>query len=132
MVRGLENSQLISALTTHIQEDEIAGTPSDERLALLQTISLKKTPTSAFAFSVSRWDQAEWGTPETNKLVKDLQGESVKYLRDALIGATAATKADILVTDDGRLHGRLKHLAPQLRVMNFAEFEIFLRTIELP
>ena len=47
-------------------------------------------------------------------------------IRDALIATTAATEADVLVTEDRRLRNRAKLVKPTMHVWNFADLDSYL------
>jgi hypothetical protein len=87
-----------------VQEDELAATPDvARREALLNVVPRERVPTSVAVWDVSRWGEAELGDGSDYEAVR---GESRQRYRDAIIAATAESKAQVLVTEDQDLASR--------------------------
>jgi hypothetical protein len=62
----------VALVTTHLQQDQLGGIPDDKKRNLATAIKAHKLPTVAAVWDVSRWDEAEWGSTDTNTLVEAL------------------------------------------------------------
>lgn len=112
----------IAVLTTHIQQDEIARTSGRDKRATLQSIAAARVATSGAIWDLSLWDAAEFGEGSGDVKTGDVRTGGLRHAADALIGATAAAKADVLVTADSRLTNRITALRSRLQVWTPACF----------
>ena len=95
-------------VATHVQWDELSATKNEKRRAGLlkqfATVSAERHPTSSFAFDISRFDLAEWGSGDLfNQLKTALDaknGRKTNNPKDALIAETSIVKGFPLVTCD--------------------------------
>jgi predicted nucleic acid-binding protein len=97
---------------THVQRDELAATRSKERaaalLATFDAIEQEKVSTSAAAWNVSKWDEAEWGDadgmfrPMMASLAKRNGGKR-NNVQDVLLAVTAHAHHLTLVSEDADL-----------------------------
>jgi hypothetical protein len=101
--------------TTHIQEDQLADIPDAVKVAEVNEIPREVVPTSVMVWGVSRWGMADWGGSADYEAIR----HEGRHVQDAIIGATAATKADVLVTEDKRLRSRAT--ARQIAVWSMAD-----------
>jgi predicted nucleic acid-binding protein len=122
----------IELLATHIQKDEIMAVEDTIKKARLQALlsRARMIATRGSVFGVSRFDQSRFGRDEDHKLIEHKLIEHIRRSRwdrdteDALIAATAATDADVLVTDDESLMRRLNsYPSIQCEVIIFKELE---------
>jgi predicted nucleic acid-binding protein len=124
LVEDLARRGVIVLLSTHIQEDEVARTPSSKRLAKLISVPVKKVPTYGIVLDVSRLDEARFSEEEP---FNALRGSNPDHAEDALIAATAEYEDATLVTEDRRLVGRAR--SQQIRVIRWEEFFDTLRAL---
>lgn len=117
---------------TQVTKDQLAQTQDVGRraqlLAAYEALPKIELPTSGFALGVSWLGHAEMkdSAAELNMFTTKGRGK----MQDALIGATAVAKADVLVTDDGPLTRRVKAHAMQCKVWTFKRLVQFLRETE--
>ena len=117
----------IELLATHIQKDEIMAVEDAIKKARLQAVlsRARMIATRGIVLDVSRFDQSRFGNDEDHKLIEHIRGSRRdRDTEDALIAATAATDADVLVTDDESLMRRLNsYPSIQCEVITFKELE---------
>ena len=121
-------------VSTHVQEDELAATPDEERraslLALYRALPITTVATYGFVIGVSRVGMARIGDgSRTGVAIDDLDSKGRKHRRDALIGVTAAGEADVLVTCERRLRRRMKAARAPCEVWDFDEFREYVLSI---
>ncbi|HEC87330.1 MAG TPA: hypothetical protein ENI49_05645, partial [Thermoplasmatales archaeon] len=101
---------------THVQYDEILGTPNEtvrkRVLEIFQKIPKKEIPTESFVVGLkySRVGKAKLGG---GVLLEAIREGNLKHTRDALIGETAIKNGLILVTNDKRLLNKVRDLGGQ-------------------
>jgi predicted nucleic acid-binding protein len=97
---------------THVQRDELAATRSSERaaalLAIFDAVEQRRVPTSAAAWGVSKFGEADFG--DANGMVAPMMaslerrnGGKRNNLQDVLLAVTAHAHRLILVTEDADL-----------------------------
>lgn len=101
LVRRLTDGRKIELVTTHIQEDEIAGIADAERRERIDEIPRTDVPTYGFVLDVSRLGMARLGEEAPIETIRS--GNWAKYTKDALIAATSQFDGLTLVTEDKRL-----------------------------
>lgn len=113
-------------ITTHIQEDELRQIKDNQkREALLKVyfqISRKPVSTSVAVWGVSKWGQSNWTGDQARQSFSAIQRNRPVASRDEIIGTTAKDQCDLFVTEDGKFATRLSAAAPNLRVLNYADF----------
>jgi hypothetical protein len=117
----------IELLTTHVQRDEIMAIDDAGKKARLEALltHARMIPTRGAILDISRFDLARSGDEDDHKLIEHIRGEAwERKSKDALIAATAVKDADVFVTDDKRLAGRL-YSYPRIRceVINFEQLK---------
>lgn len=110
----------VLVLYTHIQEDELANIPDEQKRVAIAQIIRKKVVTSGAVYGVSKYGQATYGDGSSGGIsISDIRSLSRKHTKDALIATTTARNADVLVTEDKRLANRIKTLSPSCEVWGF-------------
>jgi hypothetical protein len=96
-------------ISTHVQRDELSLAPLPKRDALLAIYELgDSVQTTGAVWDVSRWDQSTYGSDEVNASIEALMAGNPSHAEDALIAATAAGEADVLVTNETRLASKIQ------------------------
>jgi hypothetical protein len=95
----------VRIVATHVQDDEHAQIPDEQKRQAFVRSPRRRVPTADFVIGFSRLDQARLGGGAAHDVVQG-QAKPGKHSRDGLIAGTAATDADVLVTEDGRLRRR--------------------------
>ncbi|WP_143279005.1 hypothetical protein [Bradyrhizobium sp. C9] len=126
--RAVRAGQL-DLLTTHVQLDELSLIKDQaKREAVLElAITFVKVPTAGAVWDVSKWDDASWGD-DTGRL-DAMIGGNPKHAEDALIAATADAEAEVLVTNETRLPGRVKRFGFTVKVWSPNQFSEWLRSL---
>jgi hypothetical protein len=133
LLKGLVEDGAILVLTTHIQINELADIPDEEKRKKLSEIPLEITteivPTSGAIFGVSAYGYSTHGDARDAEIsIDDVMAGSPNDVHDALISSTASVHADVLVTEDKGLTKKLKRLnhKSNLKVWDFDTLETFL------
>ena len=120
----------LTIIANHVVEDQLAATPdADKRAALLAlygALPQERYDTAGFIMDISRLDRAaleDEGAVPLDALSTRQRGR----WHDALIGATAAAHADVLVTDDQDLAAKMRRSGVTCTVWSIEEFARFLR-----
>lgn len=114
----------ITIVTTHVQEDQIAAIPdADKREAILR-IPRSIVPTTGFAMGVSRLGMAGLTNEETSATLERIGQRHLKTVKDALIAASASSRADALVTEDNTLRKRIEREGLKVSLLTFEEFRL--------
>ena len=114
----------ITILCTHIQEDELANIPNEQKRKLIEEIVKIKVPTNGMVWDVSRWDEATFGNGSSIGFgIDDIRSPSKNHTGDSLIATTAARDADIFVTDDIRLTNRMQAVQASCEIYGFDKFK---------
>ena len=90
----------IVLVTTPIQITELSRIPETENIGQASAISAKRIGSAVVVLDHSGFDEDRLGSDATNAAFSALQKGNAKHTVDAMIGATALSDADILVTDD--------------------------------
>jgi hypothetical protein len=99
----------LKLIGSHVQRDELSLAPLPKRNELLAIYELSDVAqTTGAVWDVSRWDQSTYGSDEVNTLIDALMCGNPKHAEDALIAATAAGEADLLVTNETRLASKIQ------------------------
>lgn len=113
----------LKLITTHIQRDEISKAPAEKRESLLEIFDFGEVvPTQGAMWDVSRWDEASWGSDESNASMRALVDGNPKHAEDALIASSTAGSADILVTNEARLASKIRRAGWTFEVWSWAQF----------
>ena len=114
----------ITILCTHIQEDELANIPNEQKRKLIEEIIKIKVPTNGMVWDVSRWDEATFGNGSSIGFgIDDIRSPSKNHTGDSLIATTAARDAEIFVTDDIRLTNRMQAVQASCEIYGFDKFK---------
>lgn len=117
----------VTILYTHIQEDELARIPDDQKRNKIAQIVKKKVTTSGAIWRVSKYRQATYRDGSSSGVgINDIRSPSKKHTDDALIASTAARDADVLVTRDKRLTNRMKNLSTRCQIWGFDQFKSYI------
>ena len=142
LLRRACNIGLIELVTTHVQKDQLSKTQDPQKREALLSIFMdtcsQQTPTAAFVWDVSNWDQAEWPDEDATSFFEQTLGRTVPghkgHSTDALLAVTAFAKADMFVTDDRKLFKRTQAAVTatsgKLRVSFYEDFVNALETPE--
>ena len=131
--RAAASGELI-LLSSHVQGDELAATPDQERRAkllnLYRALPVTTVATHGFVLGVSRLGMARLGDGSwTGVGIDDLDSKGRKHRRDALIGVTAAGEADVFVTRERRLQRKMKAAGARCEIWDFDEFREYVLSI---
>jgi hypothetical protein len=119
---------VLQLISTHVQEDELIATPDRRRrsklLAVYHALPVSTVPTHGFVLDISRLGMARLGDgSSTGVSIDDLDSESGRHRRDALIGVTAAGEADAFVTcERRRLPKRMRRAGAACEIWDFKRF----------
>ena len=117
----------LKLVSTHVQRDELSLAPEQKRAALLEIYGLAdKVPTNGAVWDKSSWDECNWGTEEVNASIVALMSGNPNHAEDALIAATAAGEADVLVTNETRLASKIQRAGFSVKVWSWSEFVAWL------
>ncbi|MEC4890060.1 MAG: hypothetical protein RI101_08360 [Nitrospira sp.] len=112
----------------HVVRDQLAQTSDAGRRAQLlevyDVLPIIELPTSGFVLGISRLGHAEIKDSAAELEVFTTSGRG--KMQDALIGATAAAKADVLVTDDRTLTKRVMAHTMRCEIWTFERLVRFL------
>jgi hypothetical protein len=121
----------IELLQPHIIRSQLAATPDISRREALLSIPAKTVPVdgmlAGYSCAGDRVGDGSGGL-KTDVMLKDKK-PTPGHTRDALIATTAATEADVLVTEDRQLGNKIKSMKPTIQVWNFADFESHLANL---
>ncbi|MBI3702717.1 MAG: hypothetical protein HY244_02415 [Rhizobiales bacterium] len=117
----------ITLQSTHIQQEEIADIPTDRDIGQANVVDTQRIGASVLVWGKSLWGEDRWGTKDMNEAFVQLQKGNLKHTEDAMIGVTALTDADILVTNDQRFRTKFQSLTSRVIVMSSEEFAAFLQ-----
>jgi hypothetical protein len=129
LITRCEDAGLIAFSTTHLQLGELAEIPDDRDIGQAAAINAEKIGPSVVVWGHSKWDEDRFGSPETNAAFNAIQKSNPKHTKDAMIGATATTDADILVTNDARFRKKFEALGTNVKAMSSAELVIHLTAL---
>ena len=127
VISGAKRRGVVFVLV-HVVKDQLARTGGADRRAQLlevyEALPKMEPATSGLALDISCLDCAEMQNPaELDVFTTTGRGK----VQDSLIGATAAAKADVLVTDDLVLTKRVKAQTGPCEVWTFKRLICFLR-----
>ena len=115
-----------------VQEDEINRT-SDlaKREALLDAYTKlgTKVPTGAAISNVSKFGESKFGAGAGDVTADDVTTPARNHSEDALLAATAATEADVFVTEDDRLKRRIEAKNPRVQVWSYEGLVNWVETV---
>ena len=114
--------------STNIEARQLAAIPPERDVGQASIVQTKQIGTAVFILGLSVLGQDCLSDEDSPASVafEELGKRNPKHTADALIGATAHVRADILVTDDGSFFARFKRLQSTVRIMKTAEFRSFL------
>jgi hypothetical protein len=121
-LRRLMEQGAVRLAKTHVQDEEIADTPSvEKREALARLFShAERLDVAVFALDYGNLDEDVFGGPEEEGLFDAVRKENPKHARDAMIAASAKRGCHVLVTDDVTLTGKVRGRAgSELAVWNY-------------
>lgn len=117
--------------STNIEARQLAAIPPERDVGQASIVQTEQIGTAVFVLGISVLSQdciSDKNDP-ASVAFDELQKRNPKHTADALIGATAHVRADILITDDSSFFARFKRLQSTVRVMKTAEFRSFLRAM---
>ena len=96
-------------------------------LATALAVPSTRIPTDGAVWDLSKWDECRWGggTGAGDIKIDDIAGGKTKQYPDGLLVATAATEADIFVTEETRLPKKIRQYQTRLKVNPFLNFTTF-------
>jgi hypothetical protein len=99
----------LTLVSKHVQRDELSLAPEPKREALLAIYGLAEHVSTAGAvWDVFKWDESIWATDEVSASIVTMMAGNQSHAEDALIAATAAGEADVLVTNEARLASKMQ------------------------
>jgi hypothetical protein len=117
----------LTLVSTHVQRDELSLAPEPKREALLAIYGMaEKVSTTGAVWDVSKWDESSWGSDAVNASIVAHMAGNTKHAEDALIAATAADEADVLVTNETRLASKIQRAGISVEVWSWSEFVAWL------
>ena len=119
----------LTILSTHVQETELAKIPQDRNVGQAQAVVAESVGASVFVLDYGMLDVDRFGTEESSDAYHRIHRGNNKNIEDAMIGATATTDADILVTNDKKFTSRFRELSGTVPVMNSVEFKDYLSSM---
>ncbi len=117
LITKLVRNGTIRLLITHVQADELALTPDEQRRAALMAVPTERVLAYGFVLGASRLGEARLG--ESGPIESLRRGNPV-HMEDALIGASAQYENVALVTDDRLLRTRAGEQG--IPVLNWLDF----------
>jgi hypothetical protein len=120
---------LVVFRTTRLQRAQLARISPENDVGQATAIDAEQIGLSMFFCGWSQAGVDRLGGPDTHAAFMALRKDNPKDSADALIGITALTDADILVTEDKRFGNRFKNLKTRVTVMTVAEFKAHLRDL---
>lgn len=128
MLNDLIDAGKVQNLITHIQIDEMEGIKEPTQKARVNAISRTFIPTSGFVLGYSRLGMARLGGGTPALKYEDVRKTSKRIVKDSLVSITAASDADIFVTEDKIQAKRFKRNRKNIPVYDFSMFITFLET----
>jgi hypothetical protein len=125
VVRDAVRSGSITIVTTHIQEDQIAAIPDEEKRTAISRIPRRVVPTTGFVLDVSRLGMARLADEEPSETIERIGRREMRNVKDALIAASTHDEADALVTEDQTLRKRTRREGLKLTLFTFVEFHAY-------
>jgi hypothetical protein len=121
----------IKIVTTHIQRDELGRIPDPAKRSAALDVPGTVTATAGAIWNVSRWDQARFGEGASDIKYTDIFKGNPRDIEDALITITAASEADVLVTQEtGKLLKRILATGSKLAVWDFERLRRYIDGLE--
>jgi hypothetical protein len=117
---------LIAFNTTRIQLAQLFRIPAHKNIGQANAIDAERIGMPIFFCGWSRVGEDRLGGPGIKSAFEHLRMGNPKHSADALIGITALTDADILVTDDRAFRNRFKRVSTRVQTMSSAEFASYL------
>jgi len=126
LINLIETKKII-IITTHVQENEVKKIRNKLKKDKIRRIPRQIIPTNAAVWGFSELGSSSWGggyLKETNHSNK---------LSDAMIGSTAFSKADILVTEDIKFYNKMLINSNKfnLKCLKFDDFKTFILELSL-
>lgn len=119
-LNDLQDQGHLEILSTHIQEDELAGIKDADKAALIALLNRKCVPTAGAVYGLSQYGAATYGDGSSSGIsIEQVCSPSGRHIEDALIATSASQHAEVLVTVDGRLSRRLRSVKPRCYVWSF-------------
>ena len=113
--------------TTRVQLKELSQIPFHRDIGQATAIDAERIGTSVFVCGYSRCGEDRLaGSAIYAVFAAILKGNPKQHFDDAMIGATAFSDADILVTNDGDFGKKFKKLNTSVQVMSSGEFASYL------
>lgn len=121
----------IDIVTTPIQRDELGRIPDPAKRAATLDVPGTVISTAGAVWGVSRFDQARYGKGDGDIVYTDIFKGNPRDIEDALIAITAASEADVLVTQEkGKLPKRILAARSKLTVWDFAQLRRYIDDID--
>ena len=115
--------------TTRVQLMQLARIPVHKDIGQASAINAERIGISMFFCGLSRVGEDRLGGPAIKSAFEALRTGNPKHSPDALIGITALTDADILVTDERDFRNRFRRLCTRVQTMSSAEFAWYLASL---
>ena len=118
--------------TTRVQLLQLARIPARRDIGQRNAIDAKRIGIPMFFCGWSKLGEDRLGGPAIHSVFEALRIGNPKHSADAMIGITALTSADILVTDERDFRNRFKRLDMRVQTMSSAEFASYLAGLLAP
>ena len=131
----LQENKKVAIISTHIQEDELAGIKDKEKSRTIARINRVLVNTTGAVYGVSKYGRSTYGDGSTSSVsIHDIRPPNTNnHTHDALIATSASRHADIFVTEDKRLRNRLESLTQKkCKIWNFLELENWIISQKFP
>ena len=127
LIERCQAAGLIEFITTPVIHEQLKNIPQRRNIGQATAIKAKRQGSAVFVPGVSKLSEDRLGTGPTNSAFHRIKKGNPKDVADAMIGATAVSDADILVTNDIKFRRRVEAiLAPGLTVKSAAELSTHL------
>lgn len=114
----------LAILCTHVQEDELSRIRDPERRQQVFRIRTARVVTSGAVVGVSKVGLSSFGDCSSSGVsIGAVRRRFGRHAKDALIGATAAQHADVLVTEDRPFRNRMRSLGASCEVWDFEDLK---------
>lgn len=128
-VNSLQETHVLSIVSTQIQEDELAGMRDAAKAAEVAKLNREVVPTAGAVFGVSKFSTATFGDGSPSGIsIDEVRSPSKGHTPNALLATSASIHADVLVTEDARLANRLGTLSPRCKIWSFSALETWINS----
>ena len=129
LIADMQQDGRIELISTRIEADELDEIPPHRDIGQKSSVSSSKVGSAIFLLDISFLDEDRLGSDEVNAAFHHIENGKPKHTNDAMIGATAYSDADYLVTNDNRLIRRFSKLSGPCKVVKPDQLENLLNSL---